>query len=1358
MTSICTTNVTSAAKYRDEIVAWPSHVHAIQEVSLVGDRLSGWCDAVRQKRFQVEVGLEGPARPAQNSLGLNSSFNGRLAFLSPKWGFKSFVPDSQPRLMSRVLVLSTCNGPMQVLLVQLWADPGGHPEHRQYNESLFAEAFEIADSFRGPALVMGDFNTEPHESFVLKQVQSLGWHDVVSWHAAASKGKICPTNKQNKDAKCKRIDFMFGNSLACVALRAIQTCRTAVVGHASIVAAFQWGVLSGPRVVPRGVLSLDLHGRDADLVRALKRRIIGKHGVASALAAGKTEVWEQFFAKDGEVSLHSWQERCEGFLLHLHKALGVEVHSSHQGRGKVRLLKQRLSPVQGRPARRGAEDTCQEAATHAARSRLKQLRRLEHVAHLVSTGSNPSLLAAVWRRFQTHGVKLFLPTRPLDEAEKSSTECVAHCAASLTVDAIHALWTWCRLRQRSCEDALRLQRRTQFRQALNGEGVKGATKEAWKYVRKPKQQELAFLEDSGRVLADASDINQVLCDLWFPYWKKSMHNFSEDAFEELLQGCNLPRLQVPPLTAQMVSGALKRMSAGTSKGADSWRVEELQALPPPATQELTQVFLEVERTGVWDDSQLWSWTQLIPKLEEGVSSPLPTKQRPIHLLPMLYRVWASARCRQIIQVLSRVAPPCVQGFLKGRSCRKLWLKLAWHLEHRIVHNLPLSGLVLDVVKAFNSLPRRPFLNTMQRVGIPDGILRAWESSLNNMQRCFRIGGGLQPFFRTCNGFPEGDSLSVVPMILCGWLWAAKVTRNPDCISAVQAGERTAIPHVFADNFEVVTELAQKDVLQNFLADSEHFATVLQVELAPRKMFIWSTSATIRGGNQIHTGDGQALQCKLHARELGVHLNFSRTRSNRTGLDRVEEVKAELFRLAHAPLRKPVKAAIVRGKYWARALHGCEVSNFSATTLKTLRSAASRAILGASRDFASNPLVLNLINAPCTDPKGAVMWRRLLAVREYLAWFPAELPAVQSLMQARAHSNTGVGPALYFLQTCDELGWEVRFDAGWEVAGRCGTFSFLYVCVSRLREIFLEDYQDVWTADCAVRKYMQDLMSPEVCLHIEATLALRATLSPSDQGLIDSVLVGASRWCECGALPSGLEHRWLECPLFDEVRARHPEAVQLLPQLPLLTRRYGLIVQNAEEKTVRAQWDLLSTSPAQVSEVPDSAVVFVDGSAQLPAEKRFRKAGFSAVLFSGNQGVLSRAIKGDVPGSQTVPRAECFAGLAGLQAARNVILYSDCQYFVDGWTRSGEIPYSLVPNGDIWQRVDHLKSQAAAEGRSLQVFKVKAHRPLSAARDDDTVFVLKVTALLIQQPRTQHVLVSPWPNFVASTGFGLAMLN
>ena len=69
------------------------------------------------------------------------------------------------------------------------------------------------------------------------------------------------------------------------------------------------------------------------------------------------------------------------------------------------------------------------------------------------------------------------------------------------------------------------------------------------------------------------------------------------------------------------------------------------------------------------------------------------------------------------------------------------------------------------------------------------------------------------------------------------------------------------------------------------------------------------------------------------------------------------------------------------------------------------------------------------------------------------------------------------------------------------------------------------------------KYMRDLQGPETSVDVQATLALRNSLDPLEQGLLDSVLIGATRWqlrqqgrrdkqdtdearrCECGALPT-----------------------------------------------------------------------------------------------------------------------------------------------------------------------------------------------------------------------------------------------
>ena len=47
--------------------------------------------------------------------------------------------------------------------------------------------------------------------------------------------------------------------------------------------------------------------------------------------------------------------------------------------------------------------------------------------------------------------------------------------------------------------------------------------------------------------------------------------------------------------------------------------------------------------------------------------------------------------------------------------------------------------------------------------------------------------------------------------------------------------------------------------------------------------------------------------------------------------------------------------------------------------------------------------------------------------------------------------------------------------------------------------------------------------------------------------------------------NGLEHRWLECSLFQEVRDAHPDAVSLLRELPLITQRTPSLSRGLKRK-------------------------------------------------------------------------------------------------------------------------------------------------------------------------------------------------
>lgn len=79
--------------------------------------------------------------------------------------------------------------------------------------------------------------------------------------------------------------------------------------------------------------------------------------------------------------------------------------------------------------------------------------------------------------------------------------------------------------------------------------------------------------------------------------------------------------------------------------------------------------------------------------------------------------------------------------------------------------IPLSGAILDVVKAFNALPRIPLFRAAVHLKLAPGLLRAWWAFLGFMTRHFSIRASLSVGQLSATGFPEGCVLSVVGMML-----------------------------------------------------------------------------------------------------------------------------------------------------------------------------------------------------------------------------------------------------------------------------------------------------------------------------------------------------------------------------------------------------------------------------------------------------------------------------------------------------------------------------------------------------------------------------------------------------------------
>ena len=87
-----------------------------------------------------------------------------------------------------------------------------------------------------------------------------------------------------------------------------------------------------------------------------------------------------------------------------------------------------------------------------------------------------------------------------------------------------------------------------------------------------------------------------------------------------------------------------RLSDSISSGRDVWGWRELKVLSVPWFDGLARIHSKVEETGVWPEGLLDAYIALIPK-SDGNATPLG--QRPLSVLPVVYRIWASARMVQL---------------------------------------------------------------------------------------------------------------------------------------------------------------------------------------------------------------------------------------------------------------------------------------------------------------------------------------------------------------------------------------------------------------------------------------------------------------------------------------------------------------------------------------------------------------------------------------------------------------------------------------------------------------------------------------------------------------------------------------
>ena len=148
------------------------------------------------------------------------------------------------------------------------------------------------------------------------------------------------------------------------------------------------------------------------------------------------------------------------------------------------------------------------------------------------------------------------------------------------------------------------------------------------------------------VPADPTRIDEEFRKAWLPYFCRSgQREASLDEFNREVDGW-LPLLlevHLPRLTGQVLADVVHRKSA-TAGSLDGWGWRELKVLHVSWFDELARILTLVEDNGVWPDGLLDAYIAMIPKTD-GDAAPLG--QRPLSVLPVVYRIWASTRMVQL---------------------------------------------------------------------------------------------------------------------------------------------------------------------------------------------------------------------------------------------------------------------------------------------------------------------------------------------------------------------------------------------------------------------------------------------------------------------------------------------------------------------------------------------------------------------------------------------------------------------------------------------------------------------------------------------------------------------------------------
>lgn len=459
---------------------------------------------------------------------------------------------------------------------------------------------------------------------------------------------------------------------------------------------------------------------------------------------------------------------------------------------------------------------------------------------------------------------------------------------------------------------------------------------------------------------DIDKLSHHFFQFWNPMWCRDTPAEADnldhwrDVIGEITQ--HIPRQPPVPLRwddPDLIAQSIDRLKPYKAPGVDGWRAQELKLLPPEAIiADLAQIF-----HSIWPFS--FTSNQMLARviLLAKTSSPQTFSDgRPNTILGYLPRLASKLIADQLLDAWSQSWDPGIAGGLPFRAVKDITIQQQFLMEKAHATNRPIGGFTLDLVKAFNLIPRQVVRHLLTHFGASDQAISFWIRSLNKMKRMLQIHSKFSPAVASTTGAPEGDALSVCAMLTIA---AAFFHR----MSHIQVR-----PFTYADNWTFLS--TSQRALFRALVSTLNFTSALRMKVDINKSWGWGTSKEMRQFWQctelLFPHDQRTISVKHASKDLGCMLQYSKQIILGCIKDRMQAASRRLARLGklHIPLRD--KASKIQTAIWPLAFYGAESQCIGDTHFTLLRRQASDALVGPHK-YASSFLALHMLCPQVEDP-------------------------------------------------------------------------------------------------------------------------------------------------------------------------------------------------------------------------------------------------------------------------------------------------------------------------------------------------------------------------------------------------------